>query len=264
MGKQTDGFNGGFSGRLGNVVGYNWCGQWCVRSLPSVFHDARTERQLAQRALFAEMVRFAGRVRRVLNISMRVAARNEHVTPSNLFVRLNKQCFAMEGDALAVDYAALRLSEGPVAPVAFDVPQLIDDTTISIAFEKNPEHRNCSQDDEVHLVVYCPELDAFDFSNGFMRRSKRLEMKLNEGWAGKVVHLWGFVVDCAGRASQSTYIGSGILSVDEATQGAEEYEVEDGADDGSAVANGYGDAAVAEGGAAGAAAAGDAAMPPPR
>ena len=264
MGKQTDGFNGGFSGRLGNVVGYNWCGQWCVRSLPSVFHDARTERQLAQRALFAEMVRFAGRVRRVLNISMRVAARNEHVTPSNLFVRLNKQCFAMEGDALSVDYAALRLSEGPVAPVAFDVPQLIDDTTISIAFEKNPEHRNCSQDDEVHLVVYCPELDAFDFSNGFMRRSKRLEMKLNKGWAGKVVHLWGFVVDCAGRASQSTYIGSGVLSVDEAMQGAEEYEVEDGADDDPAVANGYGDAAVAEGGAAEAAVAGDAAMPPPR
>ena len=226
MGKQTDGFNGGFSGRLGNVVGYNWCGQWCVRSLPSVFHDARTERQLAQRSLFAEMVRFAGRVRRVLNISMRVAARNEHVTPSNLFVRLNKQCFAMDGDALAVDYAALRLSEGPVAPVAFDVPQLIDDTTISIAFEKNPEHRNCSQDDEVHLVVYCPELDAFDFSNGFMRRSKRLEMKLNEGWAGKVVHLWGFVVDCAGRASQSTYIGSGILSVDEATQEADGEEID--------------------------------------
>ena len=264
MGKQTDGFNGGFSGRLGNVVGYNWCGQWCVRSLPSVFHDARTERQLAQRALFAEMVRFAGRVRRVLNISMRVAARNEHVTPSNLFVRLNKQCFAMEGDALSVDYAALRLSEGPVAPVAFDVPQLIDDTTISIAFEKNPEHRNCSQDDEVHLVVYCPELDAFDFSNGFMRRSKRLEMKLNEGWAGKVVHLWGFVVDCAGRASQSTYIGSGILSVDEAMQETEGDEVVDGADDDPAVANGYGDAAVAGGGAAGAAAAGDAAMPPPR
>lgn len=264
MGKQTDGFNGGFSGRLGNVVGYNWCGQWCVRSLPSVFHDARTERQLAQRALFAEMVRFAGRVRRVLNVSMRVAARNEHVTPSNLFVRLNKQCFALEGDALSVDYAALRLSEGPVAPVAFDVPQLIDDTTISIAFEKNPEHRNCSQDDEVHLVVYCPELDAFDFSNGFMRRSKRLEMKLNEGWAGKVVHLWGFVVDCAGRASQSTYIGSGILSVNEATQGAEGDEVEDGADDDAAVANGYGDAAVAEGGAAEAAAAGDTAMPPPR
>ncbi len=264
MGKQTDGFNGGFSGRLGNVVGYNWCGQWCVRSLPSVFHDARTERQLAQRALFAEMVRFAGRVRRVLNISMRVAARNEHVTPSNLFVRLNKQCFALEGDALSVDYAALRLSEGPVAPVAFDVPQLIDDTTISIAFEKNPEHRNCSQDDEVHLVVYCPELDAFDFSNGFMRRSKRLEMKLNEGWVGKVVHLWGFVVDCAGRASQSTYIGCGILSVDEAMQEAEEYEVEDGVDDDPAVANGYGDAAVAEGGAAEAAAAGDAALPPPR
>ena len=36
-------------------------------------------------------------------------------------------------------------------------------------------------------------------------------MSLNYGWVGKEVHLWGFVVDRAGRASQSLYIGSGIL-----------------------------------------------------
>jgi len=222
MGKQQDGFNGGFSGKLGSVVGYNWRGQWCVRSLPADFHDARTERQLEQRGLFADMVRFAGRAKRVLGISMRVVARNDHITESNYFVRLNKACFSRMDGVLTVDYGSLRFSDGPVAPVAFDAPQLLDDTTISIAFEKNPEHRNCSQDDEVRLVAYCPELDAFDFSDGIMRRSKQLTMSLNEGWAGKEVHLWGFVVDRAGRASQSTYIGSGVLDCSAAEQGDNE------------------------------------------
>ena len=211
MGKQKDGFNGAFSGKVGKMVGYEWCGRWCVRSLPADYHDPRTERQLEQRSRFVDMVRFAGRANRILKLSMHVAAHNEHVTEGNYFVRINKGCFSWSDGVMSVDYAALRLSDGPVAPVAFDEPQLLDDTTISIAFEKNPEHRQCSPDDVVRLVVYCPELDAFDFSDAFMRRSKGLTMSLNEGWAGKEVHLWGFVQDRTGRASRSTYIGSGVL-----------------------------------------------------
>lgn len=211
MGKQESGINGGFSGRLGNVVGYNWRGRWCVRTLPGDFHDARSDAQLRQRQLFSEMVRFAAKARRILNISLENASRNEGVTTSNYFIRINKECFALQEGELAVDLPELRLSDGPVAPVAFDVPQLLDDTTISIAFEKNPLHRNCSRDDEVYLVAYCPEYKVFDFSDATARRRKQAVLQLNETWAGKEVHLWGFVVDRAGRASQSIYIGSGVL-----------------------------------------------------
>lgn len=264
MGKQQDGFNGSFSGRLGNVVGYSWRGQWCVRSLPATFHDARTERQLEQRGLFADMVRFAGRAKRVLSISMRVVARNEHITESNYFVRLNKGCFSRADGVLTVDYGALRFSDGPVAPVAFDEPQLLDDTTISISFEKNPEHRNCSQDDEVRLVAYCPELDAFDFSDGIMRRSKRLTMSLNDGWVGKEVHLWGFVVDRAGRASQSTYIGSGVLDCAVAQQDCGDDNVPVDLDDAPAEGGDYGVSALTEGAVRGSASGVSSATPPPR
>ena len=211
MGKQQDGIGGGFSGRLGNVVGYNWRGRWCVRSLPADFKDARTDAQLRQRQLFREMVRFAGRAKRILALGLEAASRNAGVTPGNYFIRLNKQCFALQDGELAVDLPELRLSDGPVAPVAFDAPQLLDDATISVDFEKNPLHRNCSQDDEVYLVAYCPEYKDFDFSNATARRRQQVVLQLNEAWVGKEVHLWGFVVDRAGRASQSLYIGSGIL-----------------------------------------------------
>ena len=211
MGKQQDGIGGGFSGRLGNVVGYNWRGRWCVRSLPADFKDARTDAQLRQRQLFREMVRFAGRAKRILALGLEAASRNVGVTPSNYFIRINKGCFALQDGELAVDLPELRLSDGPVAPVAFEAPQLLDDATISVAFEKNPLHRNCSQDDEVYLVAYCPEYKDFDFSDPASRRRKQAVLQLNEAWVGKVVHLWGFVVDRAGRASQSLYIGSGIL-----------------------------------------------------
>ena len=211
MGKLQDGFVGGFSGRLGNVIGYNWRGRWCVRSLPADFKDARTDAQLRQRQLFSEMVRFAGRAKRILALGLEAASRNAGVTSSNYFIRINKGCFAMQEGELSVDLPELRLSDGPVAPVAFDAPQLLDEATISIDFEKNPLHRNCSQDDSVFLVAYCPEYKDFDFSDATARRRKQVMLRLNEAWVGKEVHLWGFVVDNARRASQSIYIGSGIL-----------------------------------------------------
>ena len=61
------------------------------------------------------------------------------------------------------------------------------------------------------MVAYCPEYKDFDFSNATARRRQQIVLQLNEAWVGKEVHLWGFVVDRAGCASQSIYIGSGIL-----------------------------------------------------
>jgi hypothetical protein len=66
-------------------------------------------------------------------------------------------------------------------------------------------------EDLVYLVAYCPELGDFDISAPVYRRSNRLTMSLNPYWAGREVHLWGFVVDGKGRASQSQYLGGGIL-----------------------------------------------------
>ena len=40
-------------------------------------------------------------------------------------------------------------------------------------------------------------------------------MSFNPYWVGREVHLWGFVVDGKGRASQSQYLGGGILGGEE-------------------------------------------------
>ena len=229
MGKTNHGFLDGFSGRLGNVVGYQWRGRMCVRSMPSRYRDAQTPEQLQQRTLFKEIVRFAARARKVLKLGLRNASLNVQMTESNYFMRINKGCFALQAGAqasslqddalagetpacqssLSVDYENLMLADGPVAPVAFGVPQMIDETTLSIGFEKNPLHRTVHPDDLVYLVAYCHELGDFDLSAPVYRRSNRLTMSLNEYWAGRELHLWGFVVDRNGRASQSQYVGNG-------------------------------------------------------
>ena len=204
----------GFSGRLGNLIGYRWRGRMCVRTMPSHYRDARTPEQLQQRALFKAVVRFAAKARQVLKKGMNAVSLDAQMTESNYFMRVNKRCFALAAgtqDELRVDYENLLLADGPVAPVAFYEPQMVDEATLSVDFEKNPLHRAVKWEDLVYLVAYCPELGDFDISAPVYRRSNRLTMSLNPYWVGREVHLWGFVVDGKGRASQSQYLGGGIL-----------------------------------------------------
>ncbi|MBP5189399.1 MAG: hypothetical protein J6031_00605 [Bacteroidales bacterium] len=210
-----------FGGRIGNVVVYRWRGKMCMRSIPGQYNDAKTPRQLAQRALFKAVVHFASRAGDVLRIGLQTASINAQMTESNYFMRLNKGRFSIvEGsvenvdakqDVLSVDYENLILSDGPVAPVAFAAPRMVEETTIGVDFEPNPLHRTVHRDDKVYLVAYIPEKEAFIISQPFYRGQKYAEIELPFYLAGKEMHLWGFVVDRAGRASLSQYLGNGII-----------------------------------------------------
>ncbi len=211
MGKMDSGFGGGFSGKLGNVVGYEWRGKACVRSLPHDFHDAKTPMQLEQRSLFKQTVAFASRAKDVLHLGFSVPSRDVQMTECNYFMRLNKRCFSLVDGVLDVDFAELVVSDGPVAPVAFGEVSVVDDRTLVVDFEKNPLHRVASSEDKVYLAAFCPDLNSFALSQPARRGTKSVEMSFLSAYSGKGVHLWGFVVDRAGRASLSEYIGYGYL-----------------------------------------------------
>ena len=179
MAKSNDLFSGGFSGRMGNVIGYMWRGKACVRSMPTHYRDARSEMQLQQRELFRQTIRFASRAQRVLRLGLMMPSLDAHVTEYNYFMRINKRCFSLVDGNLQVDCENLVLSEGPVAPVAFYAPRLLDEVTISIDFEKNPLHRRVSSDDNVYLAAYCPEMGGFDLSAPVARRHNQLVMSLH-------------------------------------------------------------------------------------
>lgn len=215
MARVNDLFSVGFNGRIGNLIGYEWRGRMCVRSMPAHYNDAQSERQLAQRALFKATVGFAARARSVVQTGLRKASIDARMLETNYFMRINKRCFSIADGSLVVDYESLILADGPVAPVAFSEPALLDDTTIQVDFEKNPLQRVAKQEDVVYLVAYCPEVNTFYMSAGNYRYKRVANLQLPDLWAGKEVHLWGFVVDKAGRASLSQYLGNVLLNLEE-------------------------------------------------
>ena len=216
MAKIVQGVTGGFSGSVGPVVGYQWRGRWCMRSHPRAVRNPRTEAQQEHRQMFKEEVQLASRMNWVLKESFNALSLAEGLTPCNFFIRENQHAFAWSDERLTVDWASLRLSMGPVAPVAFGVPELTEET-LTVAFEKNPLHVRADVHDKVYLYVYCPEAEQGYLAAPVYRHTQRVSVVLPRTFAGRELHLWGLVEDRQGRWSESVYIGFDGLTHDSLT-----------------------------------------------
>lgn len=206
MAKQHYGINDGYRGTVGTVIGYQWRGKWCLRSRPRFVRNPRTPKQMAARGIFSSASRLASRMHSVLRLGMRGEAMKMHRTECNHFMSLNAPYFSLVDSQLQVDYENLLVAVGPVAPVGFGTPTS-DASLITIPFERNPLHLSSSSDDEVYLYAWCPELQQGILSIPAYRRQRQVTISLPDNWVGLEVHLYGFVTDYAGRASDSTYIG---------------------------------------------------------
>ncbi len=217
MATLSDGYMGGFSGTLGTAVGYSWRGQWCLRSRPGRVRNPRTERQQAHRQLFKREVQLAGRMNRVLRATFDGCSYERHMTPCNYFIQRNQHAFTQVDGELVVDWSALVLCEGPVAPVEFYGLEVKTGNVLSLKFYKNPTHQRADAYDEVSLYLFCPSLERGYLSAPVYRRDGMLEVALPDEFAGFEVQLWGMVEDRQGRWSETLYIGYGPL--DEAAAG---------------------------------------------
>ena len=201
----------GLSGRVGPLVTYPWRGKWVARTFASKPKNPRTEKQQSHRMLFKQQVQLAGRMNWVLRETMDVVSMENGMTACNYFIKRNQAAFNAEEGALTVDWSSLVLSEGPVAPVAFGMPEVPEGTTLVVGFERNPRHMRADNYDRVYVYMYCPELQRGFFSAPVYRREQRIAVVLPEMFAGHEVHLWGMVQDNAGRWSETLYIGCGPI-----------------------------------------------------
>lgn len=212
MARLYQGLDGAISGRLGTMVGYVWKNRACVRAYRKVINYPNTKGQQQEREWFVSMVRFASQGKAALQLGFKKQATETGMTEGNYFVCRNKMHFHRVEEGVEVDYCNLVLAEGAAADVLFHTPEFGEGETVSIDFEKNMLFSRSSGEDQIYVYAY-----SSDFGEGYLaapvlRRSKRINIQLPESWAGTVVHLYGFVVDREGRASNSTYIGVGKVN----------------------------------------------------
>lgn len=203
MAKIYDGYLGGFSGKLGTAIGYNWNGRWCLRSLPAHVHNPRTERQQEHRMMFREEVRLAARMAMPVNLALWELGRASGMTSYNLFVKMNQPAFGWVDGALRVDWLRLRLSSGPVAPVALSDVAVDEHNVLNVRFEKNPLRVSASGSDHVYLFVYCPALASGYLASPVFRRSGGASLMLPDGYGREELKLYAIVCDERNRWSET-------------------------------------------------------------
>ena len=204
MAKQSAGYLGGFSGKLGPAIGYMWNGKWCLRAHNPMARNPRTEAQVAHRELFKQEVQLAARMRQAVVRSFTELAREAGMTSYNLFVKVNQPAFGASEGVLQVNYSALRLSIGDVMPVELSEMQRTEDNILRVKYRPGGGNRF----DYVYLYVYSPEVGRGYLSAPAYRMDKRLALQLPDIFDGHELQVYLLVQSSDGRWSDSVHCGA--------------------------------------------------------
>ena len=213
MAKLDMGILGGFSGRVGTVVGYHRRGAWFVRAYQPHRNDRKAAAQLEQRSRFKAMIQFASPATPVLRVGLRQVAADWQITEGNAFLKINKECFPRESrnsrntresrnsrNSRAIDYPSLQFSRGSLAAPAA-LQYTVDEGGVLTV-------RWCAEGgsltDRVHIYIYCPAAQTGIVLEG-ERGRHGLQTLLPQDFVGEDLHLWAFASNARGEVSPTAY-----------------------------------------------------------
>lgn len=104
------GILGGFSGKVGNVVGSSWKGINVMRSLPASVKQSKSVRALHNRARFAKTIRFLTKANRLIPLGFYPEAVKQ--TSYNAAFSHNFPHIDFDGEVLKVNFPKLMVSNG--------------------------------------------------------------------------------------------------------------------------------------------------------
>lgn len=219
MALYKNGILGAYRNKVGTVVGRIWRGKDVVAAMPKSMHNPNTDPQKKIRSRFAVIGRLAASLLNALNIGLHNIFMKRQSTAIGEFVRLNWDAVTMAGDTVTTDYAKIKVAKGNLVGVLFGTADFETPQQVEVSFESNEEADGTSLDDEVYLLVYCPDADAAILSAPAKRSGHSVSLMVPAYWGGMTVHLWGFTKgngmtntgDNRGKISNSTYIGKGNI-----------------------------------------------------
>jgi len=208
MGTIKKGILGGFSGKVGTVVGSSWKGIAYMRSLPLKVKNPRTLAQRTHRAKFAIALNFLKPMTELLRTGWKLYARRK--SPFNAAMSY-AFANAITGDYpdYAVDPSKILISRGSLYPatnpLAFPIPGAInlewDDTGLS---------KFINQTDKALVAVVNPaKSQAVYDTDGAPRSELTQSINLPADWAGDTVEVYlGFISEDGKAVANSVYVGA--------------------------------------------------------
>lgn len=213
MGIIDKGILGGFSGKVGTVVGGTWKGITYMRSKGPGGRTTFSQSQMEQHAKFAASIKFLQPMVSLLNTTFKDYA-VKMTGFNNAMSYTLKNAITGTYPVYTVDYSLALVSRGDL-PNALSPSASSTGTAGKVVFTwtSNQGVGKAAPDDKAVLVVYCPEMKLCVYTDAGPDRSTGTGELTVTGFAGKTVQTYVAFISADGRdLSNSIYTGQLTVS----------------------------------------------------
>lgn len=189
-----DGVNGSFSGKIGNVVGYQWRGINVMRTLPRKSKKPRSEAQLANEMRMKLAMSFLSPLTGIIRVGFQQAAEGLPMTPFNIALSYHKK-HAIGGvyPELFFDYSKAKISTGLLAP-AESLAAEWTDKGLSISWQATPEDRKdrmVNEQNAIIVLIFPGAIDKWEIcTSGITRGMGHYLFPLPSALIGTKLHVY--------------------------------------------------------------------------
>ena len=207
MGIIKQGILGGFSGKVGNVVGASWKGIDYIRSLPSSVRNPRTPRQVKQRTKFSLVQGFLTSMTPFIRIGFRNYTNQQSAMNAALSYNVTRGIKG-EGENIELDYPNLQVSRGKLFSTTVALASVNGDN-ITVEWETIIAN-DAREKDEVYVVFFNKSKGVAIYnSERVYRMAGETRFAIPALWDGDTVECYVAFSALEGKEmSNSKYAGS--------------------------------------------------------
>lgn len=213
MATLSKGILGGFSGKVGPVVGATWRGMDVIRSRPKSSKRTPSERQLEQQLKFKLAISF---LQPIKNIQSRFFGSGSGVKSRvNLAVSYTiSEAIQMVAGLPELIFNKVLITRGELTSFQNAVLTTQPGGVLHLEWEDNSTQGDAAPKDQVSIVCYCAELNNWEIYEGIVMRSDLMaDVTLPAYYLGKTMEVYAFLNnEKQTAASTSLYLGQHVAN----------------------------------------------------
>lgn len=202
---------GGFSGKVGPVIGTSWKGKAVIKARALSYNDANTEAQQQIRSKFKMLIQFTSATYGFVSVGFKSQATD--ITEQNTAIRLNfENGFTGTWPNYELNYTKLVLSRGKIDN-PYNTAAQVQGSDLNFTWTDNSGIGNAKENDKVMFLAFnTAKKQAVYDTAASDRSSRQTTYTLPTSWTGDTIEVY-FAMQRADsdETSNSLYLGSFTL-----------------------------------------------------
>lgn len=181
MGIINQGILGGFSGKVGPIVGFRWKSNYYIRARAAKVSNPRTPKQQEQRGKFATAFSFLKAIKPFIRIGYKEFTQDKSAFNSAMSYTL-KRAVTGSGKEIKIDFDRALVSMGTLMPV-FEGTATQNGNKVHFKWQDNSGMGNAEDTDIAMLLVYNKDEETAVYdTEATLRSARHAELQLPSDW----------------------------------------------------------------------------------